>query len=86
MTIEEWTIVIDGEEWTIRAEGKVAERLGPTKRDWVETEVRRHYSAASVGPHPLTFAGTRYRGASGEYEVAIDFDHQDHEITISAAS
>jgi hypothetical protein len=80
---EEWTLDIDNEEWKVSAEGEVAERLGPVKRSWIEQEIKRHYEREASGEGTLTFAGARYRGPSGEYEIAIDFDHDSREITVS---
>jgi hypothetical protein len=80
---EDWTMDIDGQQWVVRVHGKAAEKLGPSKKEWFEKEIRQHYSNPPEHEDPLTFAGTRYRGASGEYEVAIDYHHKYHEVTIS---
>ncbi len=79
---KEFDMDFDGEQWHVTVEGSMADGMGPTKRDWLEEAIRRHFPGEMEGDHPLHSAGDIFQGPSGEVEIAIDYDGKDKEVTV----
>jgi len=82
----EWQIEIDNEDWTISVSGRMFYGLGPQKRGWIESEVKRLYPGSMDGPSASDHASTVFRGAGTEVDVFIDYGFADKRVCVCNAS
>lgn len=81
-----WGTVINNETWTVSVSGPMSQKLGANKRDWIEEEAKRLYPESMNGPNPSHHAGTTFRGASEEVQVAIDYDFSEMTVHVGDPS